>query len=215
MKNAKWMLSLVLMAISAMAVAQTEKKHAIKLDMVGVFNDKYQLAYEVKVGEHSSFLMNVGTYLRLQESTSQSGNGSTISSKDKKTGFSLQPEYRVYFGNDRFPQGFYVNFFGSIDSYKREDQSTGVVGYEYHENNRDFFEAGLGTGLGFQWMLQPGFVVEMNLGPKFSYTKSSYVNSYYQNTWNGEDQWELVTSEYKEEEIAPKLFVGINFGYSF
>lgn len=115
----------------------------------------------------NALLLVAGAFEGTYERILKTDNGAGISlylaiTDDFETKFALTPYYRFYFGK-KPAAGFFVEGFGSINSYNdyiftNQDSFTSY----YKDISRTDFA--LGFGLGSKWVARSGFIFEINAG---------------------------------------------------
>ncbi|WP_158840568.1 DUF3575 domain-containing protein [Polaribacter sp. L3A8] len=155
---------LLLLFISTIIVAQEKeekhpqdinKKHEVKLNVLGILAFEWiDVSYEYLINEESSF--GVGALVSFN-------NDSDIAEYRK---FSLTPYYRRYFSS-KFARGFFVEGFGMLHSYEKNN-------YDYYDdyngnyinngNNETNTEFAVGISVGGKFISKKGFTTEIYLG---------------------------------------------------
>ena len=81
----------------------------------------------------------------------------------KTTGFGFDGEYRFYITNKRknVPRGFYIGPTVGIDFNNTEESSTST--------GASFSLFGFGATIGYQWIRDSGFALELGAGPQYSF----------------------------------------------
>jgi hypothetical protein len=82
---------------------------------------------------------------------------------DFATNFALTPYYRFYFGK-KPAAGFFVEGFGSLNSYDDSIYTGQDSSYNYYYKDVSRTDFALGFGLGSKWITKSGFLFEINAG---------------------------------------------------
>ena len=166
----KKQLFLILLTISFIAKAQNKtdsketenqkhmteyskiKRHGLSLDLItGLFFPAINPRYEYKLNKHSS----IGADLNI---TFNAEKGSK-NSED----FSFSPYYRQYFFSkeDYGAKGFYGEGFFKFYTYEND---TYLFEDSINTNTEAYFETALGVGIGWKWVSNSGFFIDINGG---------------------------------------------------
>ncbi|MFZ1257524.1 MAG: DUF3575 domain-containing protein, partial [Saprospiraceae bacterium] len=80
----------------------------------------------------------------------------------KTTGFGIDAEFRFYITNRKkpAPEGFYIGPNIGFDINKTKEDGT--------DNSASFNLFGIGATLGYQWVWDSGFTLELGMGPQYS-----------------------------------------------
>ncbi len=167
----KKQLFLILLTISVIAKAQTKsdaietesqksmtdlskkKRHSLSLDVItGLFFPAINPRYEYVLNKYSG----IGADLNINFDDE---NGSQILEK-----FSFSPYYRQYFFSkeDYGAKGFYGEGFLKFYTYKNETNF--FFGDAINTNTETYFETALGAGIGWKWISNSGFLIDINGG---------------------------------------------------
>ena len=166
----KKQLFLILLTISVIAKAQTKsdaietesqksmtdlskkKRHSLSLDVIaGLVFPAFNPRYEYILNKYSG----IGADLNINFDDE---NGSQILEK-----FSFSPYYRQYFFSkeDYGAKGFYGEGFLKFYTYENETYS---FGDSINTNTEAYFETALGIGIGWKWVSNSGFFIDINGG---------------------------------------------------
>ena len=166
----KKQLFLILLIISVIAKAQNKtdanetesqksmtelskkKRHSLSLDVIaGLVFPAFNPRYEYVLNKHSG----IGADLNINFDDE---NGSQILEK-----FSFSPYYRQYFFSkeDYGAKGFYGEGFLKFYTYENETYS---FGDSINTNTEAYFETALGIGIGWKWVSNSGFFIDINGG---------------------------------------------------
>ncbi|MDC0177873.1 DUF3575 domain-containing protein [Polaribacter sp.] len=153
---------LFLLLVSAIIIAQEKeeknpqdinKKQEVKINAFGLLAFEWiDVSYEYLINEESSF--GIGLLLGLDNNTNL----------DEYRKFSLAPYYRRYFSN-KFARGFFVEGFGMLHTYDRENYNY----YDFNgnhtvDNNETKTEFAVGISVGGKFISKRGFTTEIYLG---------------------------------------------------
>lgn len=122
------------------------KRHSLSLDVIaGLVFPAFNPRYEYTLNKYSS----IGADLNINFDNE---NGSEVLEK-----FSFSPFYRQYFFSkeDYGAKGFYGEGFLKFHTY--EDDNSSFI-------NETYFETAIGVGIGWKWVSNSGFLVDLNLG---------------------------------------------------
>ena len=165
----KKQLFLILLTISVIAKAQTKsdaietesqksmtelskkKRHSLSLDVIaGLVFPAFNPRYEYVLNKYSG----IGADLNINFDDE---NGSQILEK-----FSFSPYYRQYFFSkeDYGAKGFYGEGFLKFYTYENDTYFFGdpII------NTKAYFETALGVGIGWKWVSNSGFFIDINGG---------------------------------------------------
>ena len=166
----KKQLFLILLIISVIAKAQNKtdanetesqksmtelskkKRHSLSLDVIaGLVFPAFNPRYEYILNKYSG----IGADLNINFDDE---NGSQILEK-----FSFSPYYRQYFFSkeDYGAKGFYGEGFLKFYTYENE---TYFFGDSINTNTEAYFETALGIGIGWKWVSNSGFFIDINGG---------------------------------------------------
>lgn len=147
----KIVLLLSLFTITLTTWSQTEHRHEIKLDALGVLvGPSLELSYEYTINMHSA--IGVANYIRLDPPS------------DDYEAFTLAPYYRQYFYDNKSygNKGFFIEALLQYSSGKDEkkviNEDRNIVGIE------NYNDIGIGFGGGVKWITPNGFTVEAGAG---------------------------------------------------
>ncbi len=167
----KKQLFIILLAISVMAKAQNKtdsketesqknmtefskaKRHSLSLDVVaGLVFPAFNPRYEYVLNKYSG----IGADLNINFNNE---NGSEILEK-----FSFSPFYRQYFFSkeDYGAKGFYGE--GFLKFYTYENDFNFWFGNSANTNDETYFETAIGVGIGWKWVSDSGFLIDINSG---------------------------------------------------
>ena len=167
----KKQLFLILLTISVIAKAQTKsdaietenqksmtdlskkKRHSLSLDVIaGLVFPAFNPRYEYVLNKYSG----IGADLNINFDDE---NGSQILEK-----FSFSPYYRQYFFSkeDYGAKGFYGE--GFLKFYTYENETNFFFGDAINTNTETYFETALGVGIGWKWISNSGFLIDINGG---------------------------------------------------
>ena len=165
----KKQLFLILLTISVIAKAQTKsdaietesqksmtelskkKRHSLSLDVIaGLVFPAFNPRYEYVLNKYSG----IGADLNINFDDE---NGSQILEK-----FSFSPYYRQYFFSkeDYGAKGFYGEGFLKFYTYENDTYFFG----DPITNTEAYFETALGIGIGWKWVSNSGFFIDINGG---------------------------------------------------
>jgi hypothetical protein len=176
----KKQLFLILLTISVIAKAQTKsdaietesqksmtdlskkKRHSLSLDVIaGLVFPAFNPRYEYILNKYSG----IGADLNINFDDE---NGSQILEK-----FSFSPYYRQYFFSkeDYGAKGFYGEGFLKFYTYENDTYFFG----DPITNTEAYFETALGVGIGWKWISNSGFLIDINggLGRNLGFTDDS------------------------------------------
>ncbi|MGJ8685382.1 MAG: hypothetical protein ACSHWW_12200 [Nonlabens sp.] len=166
----KILLSLVVVLISATALAQDDnltdsqerlnefnavKKHEVSLDVVAAIAGLgINPRYEYVLGRYSG----VGVDLNI-------GILDNDDQFDYYEKFSITPYYRQYFFSkeDYGAKGFYGEGFVKVFSFEDSYYVGGMFGNENY-NTESYTEAAIGVGIGWKWVSDSGFLIDLGVG---------------------------------------------------
>ena len=174
----KKQLFLILLTISVIAKAQTKsdtietesqksmtelskkKRHSLSLDVIaGLVFPAFNPRYEYVLNKYSG----IGADLNINFDDE---NGSQILEK-----FSFSPYYRQYFFSkeDYGAKGFYGEGFLKFYTYENDTYFFG----DPITNTEAYFETALGVGIGWKWVSNSGFLIDINggLGRNLGFTE--------------------------------------------
>tara|TARA_B110000285_G_scaffold208119_1_gene248064 strand:+ start:41 stop:625 length:585 start_codon:yes stop_codon:yes gene_type:complete len=174
----KKQLFLILLTISVIAKAQTKsdtietesqksmtelskkKRHSLSLDVIaGLVFPAFNPRYEYVLNKYSG----IGADLNINFDDE---NGSQILEK-----FSFSPYYRQYFFSkeDYGAKGFYGEGFLKFYTYENDTYFFG----DPITNTEVYFETALGVGIGWKWVSNSGFLIDINggLGRNLGFTE--------------------------------------------
>ena len=158
-----------------------KKRHNLSLDVIAALTfPAFNPRYEYVLNKHSS----IGADLNINF---DDNNGTEILEK-----FSFSPFYRQYFFSkeDYGAKGFYGE--GFLKFYTYEDD----ISYDVYSNeiagSKNYFETAIGVGIGWKWVSNSGFFIDINggLGRNLGFADGP-----------------------NERELAGKF--GVNFGWQF
>lgn len=160
----KKQLFLILLSISVFTVAQNKtesqkditklskiKRHSISLDIIaGLVFPAFNPRYEYALNKYSA----IGADLNINFDNE---NGS-----DLLEVFSFSPYYRQYFFSkeDYGAKGFYGEGFLKFYTYKDDINSF----FGGSTNTESYFETAVGVGIGWKWLSDSGFLIDINGG---------------------------------------------------
>ena len=168
MKN---QLFLILLTVSVIAKAQNNtdskdtesqkhmtefskaKRHSLSLDVIaGLAFPAFNPRYEYLLNKYSG----IGADLNINFDDE---NGSEILEK-----FSFSPYYRQYFFSkeDYVAKGFYGE--GFLKFYTYENDFSFFFGDSINANAETYFETAVGIGIGWKWVSDSGFLIDINGG---------------------------------------------------
>ncbi len=144
--------------------AMYAQNQIIKTNPLGFAFGNFNAKYERALSESTSFLVGGNFYSRKIFGV-------------KATGFGVDGEFRYYITNRKkpSPEGFYVGPGVSFDINNLGDVETGGV-----VNSRGSVTSlGIGATLGYQWVWDSGFALDLGLGPQYTFAvvKSDDVDS--------------------------------------
>lgn len=121
----------------------------LKMNPLGFAFGFFNLRYEKALNTKTSFQVGGNFYSRKFGDV-------------KTTGFGLDVEYRFYITNKKknVPEGFYIGPNAGFDFNKTEDTDT--------SDGATFSLFGIGATIGYQWIWDSGFALELGMGPQYS-----------------------------------------------
>lgn len=189
--------------------SKSESLNLVKLNFDGLFEGRYQFAYERVVGNFISVQGSVGIIFDYE--FSESANSVDLTDY-QKNGFVFTPEMRVYlseFTNDNPPKGFYVGAFARYRTFAENDIFRSEL--EYRKYTNDVTTVGAGLHLGIQYYTSFGVGFDAWLGPEFRYrTQNSTEEFDFSPTGGGAG-----TSSRREKVNETVVFAGIGVVYAF
>jgi hypothetical protein len=216
MKMKQTLALVVLVLFASVNWAQTEPtktkadaRNIVKLNFDGLFEGRYQFAYERLVGDFISVQGSVGVIFDYEFSESSTSIDVTDYSKN---GFVFTPEMRVYlseFTNDNPPKGFYVGAFARYRTFAENDLRR--TEFEYRKNTNDVTTVGAGLHFGIQYYTSFGVGFDAWLGPEFRYRTQNSTEEYdYSPTGGGAG-----SGSRKEKVNETVVFAGVGIVYAF
>ena len=136
----------------SMTELSKKKRHSLSLDVIaGLVFPAFNPRYEYVLNKYSG----IGADLNINFDDE---NGSQILEK-----FSFSPYYRQYFFSkeDYGAKGFYGEGFLKFYTYENETYS---FGDSISTNTEAYFETALGIGIGWKWVSNSGFFIDINGG---------------------------------------------------
>jgi hypothetical protein len=130
-----------------------KKRHGVSLDVIaGLGFSNFNPRYEYVLDKYSG----IGADLNINLDRN---NGTEVIEK-----FSFSPFYRQYFFSkeDYGAKGFYGEGFLKFYTYSN-DFST-VFGDIVTSDNKSFFETAIGVGIGWKWISNSGFLIDISAG---------------------------------------------------
>jgi hypothetical protein len=149
---------LVIAAVCLFGITQMNaQSNAIKLNPLGALFGNLGIGFEHALNESSSVQLNVGI---LSRSLNLGGT------EYKYSGFSVSPEYRMYF--DEAMRGWYAGGYANYNSVKQELTFGDIFGGTGDDVTTTTNITNIGAGIlfGRQWLLggNENFVIDLNLG---------------------------------------------------
>lgn len=204
-----------------------DRTNVIKHNIFGVFSGQYQLAYEKIVSDHFALQLSLGYIGGGNESGSSTVNGENHNYSVSSSGFIAIPEIRYYFGENG-PKGMYV---AGLMRYRHKekdlkDSENGTSGINQDLSRTKTIKAfGGGVVLGYQWVTQKGFSIDLFGG----YTSKDRTIDYdYDNaslnasspnpefSTIGEELFSEKYLNFKDESTSgTAIRIGLNIGYAF
>ncbi|MDC9721607.1 MAG: hypothetical protein PSN34_02380 [Urechidicola sp.] len=129
------------------------KRHSISLDVIaGLAFPAFNPRYEYVLNKYSG----IGADLNINFDNE---NGSEVLEK-----FSFSPYYRQYFFSkeDYGAKGFYGE--GFLKFYTYENNINSLIGASTNTNTKSYFETAVGVGIGWKWVSDSGFLIDINGG---------------------------------------------------
>lgn len=210
MKSTLLFLSALFAGVVALGQDTSEgSKKLIKLNFDGLFDARYQLGYEQVLGRYTSVQFNAGLIFDYEVSES---SAASFSLDNRKTGFVLTPEFRVYMSEFTYtetPKGFFVGFFARMRDFTERYVSSDE--WMSREDFTDVTTVGAGFHIGFQYFTSFGLGFDAWLGPEFRYRTQENTNEVLYADPFPEDQ--ISTSSSKVFETVG--FAGIGIVYAF
>jgi hypothetical protein len=200
----KLLLLIACVAVSSLSIAQEDqtdsqqrlddftaaKKHEVSLDVLaGLAIPSFNPRYEYLLGRYSGVGADVFISLENEE------DGIDFYEK-----FSFNPYYRQYFFSkeDYGAKGFYgegfLKFYSFEDFVDFRDSSGAFI----DTREETYFETAIGVGIGWKWVSDSGFLIDLGFGIGRDLGISDYKD---QDSWNG-----------KGDVIVRG---GLNFGWRF
>jgi hypothetical protein len=130
------------------------KRHELSLDVTAVLIlPAFQPRYEYILGRYSG--VGVDLFLDLSD------NNTDYSDIEK---FSITPFYRQYFFSkeDYGARGFYAE--GFLKAYTYEDREYDAFFTNQDVNEDTYFETALGVSIGWKWVSNSGFMIDLGFG---------------------------------------------------
>jgi hypothetical protein len=130
------------------------KRHELSLDVsAAIAIPAFQPRYEYILGRYSG--IGVDLFVDL--------NGDDIDYSDLEQ-FSVTPFYRQYFFSkeDYGAKGFYAE--GFLKAYTFEDTYSDDIFFQNPPTEDTYFETALGVGIGWKWVSNSGFMIDVGLG---------------------------------------------------
>lgn len=228
MKNVFWIALLTGSTLFAQQrYGQPMPSGIIKTNPLGVFAGQYQLAYEHTLTSHLTLQLSLGYIEGNGESGSATINNQSYNYNVESSGFIAIPEVRYYF-KESAPEGWYMAALARY-RYKEKnlkDNSNGTEGIDQDLSRTKTIKAiGGGAVIGYQWVMNSGFIVDLFSGWTFKDRSTSY--DYDNNALNANDPDgnydsigdKLFSEKYidfkTEDSKGSALRFGINIGYKF
>lgn len=129
------------------------KRHEISLDVTAALGiPAFQPRYEYILGRYSG--LGVDLFLDFSDDIDYS----------ELEKFSITPFYRQYFFSkeDYGAKGFYAE--GFLKAYTYESEDFNLFNNSFIVEEETFFETALGVGIGWKWVSNSGFMVDVGLG---------------------------------------------------
>lgn len=129
------------------------KRHNLSLDVIAALGfPAFNPRYEYVLNKYSG----IGADLNINFDNE---NGSEILEK-----FSFSPYYRQYFFSkeDYGAKGFYGE--GFLKFYTYENDFGFLFGNSINTNTETYFETAVGVGIGWKWVSDSGFLIDINGG---------------------------------------------------
>lgn len=129
------------------------KPHALSLDVIaGLVYPAFNSRYEYTLNKYSG----IGADLNINFDNE---NGTEALEK-----FSFSPYYRQYFFSkeDYGAKGFYGEGFLKFYTYENDDRL--FFGDAIKTNIKTYFETAAGVGIGWKWVSDSGFLIDINFG---------------------------------------------------
>jgi hypothetical protein len=127
---------------------QAQKKSVFKINILSPIVKTFNVQYEQKVKDNTSF--QIGFFY----------TGASISSTDF-SGFGITPEYRFYLSSTNAPEGVYVAPFIRYQSFTLTDDS-------FAPSEASLSNFGGGLILGKQWIFKEKVVLDTFIGPTYA-----------------------------------------------
>ncbi len=199
----------------------------IKTNPLGVFANQYQFAYEHTLSNRFSVQLSLGYISGGNESGSSTINGTSYDYSVESSGFIAIPEIRYYF-NASAPKGWYIAALARY-RYKQKDlsdSSNGTSDIDQDLSRTKTIKAiGGGGVIGYQWITNKGFVIDLFSGLTFKDRSTTYTydnaalnaadpNNIYDSI--GDKLFSQKYIDFKTEDSKGSAFrFGINIGYKF
>lgn len=195
---------------------QDDRPFTVKADLAGLGIERYQLSFEYQLGTNTSINLSCGLFQRNRESQSPSSTSTPYQYLNQKTGWIVQPEYRIYLRPIHEDQSTgFLSLQGNIASMNEVEAKTKTPAPYYFEDTLKVLEGGLGIAFGYQRIFNCNLVLEVMLGPKMIYGQSSGIHTYYKCFWNGQSLYNLTSDDIDQKTFNARLMLGINIGYCF
>jgi hypothetical protein len=165
------------------------KKHELSLDVVAALAvPALNPRYEYILGRYSG--VGADVYISLE------GDNNNL---DYYEIFSFNPFYRQYFFSkkDYGAKGFYAEGFLKFYSFEDYVDTFDSTGSYTSRQDESFFETAIGAGIGWKWVSNSGFMIDLGFG----IGRDLGISDYDQDSWSGKG--------------SVVLRGGLNFGWRF
>jgi len=165
----------------------TAQENAIKVNPFAILGGSDLVSYERALSDNTSGIISAGY-----------GGFKFGDVSYKSFGGGLQ--YRYYF--EEALNGWYLAAIASYQSGKVESESITVAGTSTEADKFNFSSIGAGLKVGYQWLWDSGFMLELNLGASYKSFKYDFDNDSQKDLFN-----------FKASGVLPTF--GLGLGYAF
>lgn len=148
------------------------QKNLLKFDAFDLFQSKVSVSFEHLVGKNTSLQLTSGLILDYSKQSINQTGLIQLTEEDITQGWYIAPEMRYYLTemtNMTPPVGAYINF-----SLNYEDVNSSLIN-EFNRWTKNEKRAGVGGGLGMQWILiqNIGLELEMRVYALYQFSNQS------------------------------------------
>lgn len=154
----------------------SNEQNVIKLNPFGIIWGNL-LFYERALSDNISVQLGVGFYSRKTDAVFFG-----IGTEYKYSGFNLTPSVRYYFMGEA-PRGFYGTL--AINYLNRTEKVTSVGGTDDQTFKNKITGIGGAIGVGYQWIWNGGFSLDINAGAGYSSYNYKYDDGYEESGFTG------------------------------